>query len=350
VDLATRLGVAGHVHAALVADPSHGGAPPEAWTRLGSAYYAFGARNALLLAALSQVLEALRARGIPVIVLKGAALVETVYGNLARRTMHDLDLLVHPEHAATAGEALEVLGYAPDEWYRPREWYLANLHHLVPLKRDGVTVEVHHHLLPPSVPVLVPDAELWARARATTIGGAPALVLAPEELVVHLVLHLVLANRWVRGLSALRDIAEVVARHGDALDWERVEAYGAPAPRAIHAGLFVARDLAGAAVPDAVLSRLREAGGVSSLESRAIVATARVLAVGIEDDGLVPVWLRAEWAAQLIEDRAWPTRLLGLARAAVADPADESGERKRAPGFPERVMRRWRGLVRRLRA
>lgn len=351
VDLATRLGVAGHVHAALAVDVAHGGAPSEAWAKLTSAYYAFGARNALLLTTLAEVLTALRTRGIAVIVLKGAALVETVYGNLARRTMHDLDLLVHPADATAAGEVLEALGFTPDEWYRPREWYVANLHHLVPFKRDGITVEIHHHLLAPTVPQVIPEEQLWTRAQPATIAGAGALVLAPEELLVHLVLHLVLANRWVGGLSAMRDIAEVIERHRGSLDWERVVASSAPAARAMYAGLNASRHLAGAEVPAHVLAALRARGGVSALESRAIVSTARVLALDMDDRGLVPTWLWAEWAMQLIERRAWTARALEVMRRALSN-SDEAGARgeDRHAEQPTRFMQRWRGLLRRVRS
>ena len=56
-----------------------------------------GAYSLLLHAALIRSLAALRAAGVPVIVLKGAAFASTIYPSLADRPMVDVDLLVHPQ-------------------------------------------------------------------------------------------------------------------------------------------------------------------------------------------------------------------------------------------------------------
>jgi hypothetical protein len=59
---------------------------------------------------LSKVLRILQNDGIPVIVLKGAALAEVVYGNIALRSMSDVDLLVKKgsikSRGKTAGDGL----------------------------------------------------------------------------------------------------------------------------------------------------------------------------------------------------------------------------------------------------
>jgi hypothetical protein len=59
------------------------------------------------------VLEALEARGIPVIVLKRAALAETVYGCSSLRPMTGLDLLVRHEDADAADSIIRGMGYVP---------------------------------------------------------------------------------------------------------------------------------------------------------------------------------------------------------------------------------------------
>ncbi len=61
---------------------------------LRHAYHQNACRNTLLLDELGNVLRHLAVEGVKVILLKGAALAELVYGNIAVRPMSDLDLLI----------------------------------------------------------------------------------------------------------------------------------------------------------------------------------------------------------------------------------------------------------------
>src|SRR5262245_30090649 len=61
---------------------------------LERAYLENAARNAFLRDALERALQALAAADVPAMLLKGAALVETVYSDPAEREMLDLDILV----------------------------------------------------------------------------------------------------------------------------------------------------------------------------------------------------------------------------------------------------------------
>jgi len=350
VDAATALGVAGHLHTALAADPARGGMAAADWARLQGVYYAIGARNAVLLTDLREVLSALQGRGIDVIVLKGAALAETVYRNLAVRPMQDLDVLVRERDTAGAARVLEELGFAPDDWYRPAEWYRTSLHHLVPYKRGQVTVEVHHHLLPPAVPNPVPLGEIWERGHAASVAGVPVRVLAPEHLLMHLTLHLVLSDRFAAGLLRLRDIAEAVDHHAAALDWNDVARASRGLERAMYAGLRAARDAAGAGVPDSVLAELRGAGGVGPLERGWIHASARRLAVRAGERAIIPTWFSMAWMEELLARRAWPARMVSVLRRVVDSWAAQG--RKRGYGrwsvLYGVLVHPWQGLARRV--
>jgi hypothetical protein len=350
IDAASALDVAGHLRAALAGDPAHGGMRGADWQHLERAYYATGARNAALLSDLREVLTAFAAHGIETAVLKGAALVETVYGNLAVRPMHDLDLLVWEADTAAAARTLERLGFEPDDWYRPADWYVAHMHHLVPYRRGLVKVEVHHHLLPPEFAVTVPLDVLWARVRPATVAGVPAKVLGPEDLLAHLVLHVVLAHDFTAGLFRLRDIAEAVAHYRADIDWDRVLAASAGVERPMYAGLRAARDVVGAEVPHRVLAALRRTGRVSAAEGRWLMAAARRLAVRVGEGGLVPTWVAMAWVAELGKRRSWAGRALSLARRA----ADEWSGAGRRRGYGRWSLlygvfvHSWQGLARRV--
>jgi len=73
--------------------------------------YVIAARNIRLYADLARALRALNQADVPVMVLKGAALAQTVYPRLSQRPMGDADLLVRPEDRDRARGALEAAGY-----------------------------------------------------------------------------------------------------------------------------------------------------------------------------------------------------------------------------------------------
>ena len=70
------------------------GSPGDLLEEMRRKYYAAAARNMRLYHELRKVLELFGRERIPVILLKGAHLAEAVYGNIALRSMGDVDLLV----------------------------------------------------------------------------------------------------------------------------------------------------------------------------------------------------------------------------------------------------------------
>ncbi len=85
--------------------------PPSAAGSLRERYYATATHNLLLGRQLASCLRALAAASVPAIVLKGAALLETVYENIALRPISDVDLLVRRADLTVARQVLERLGY-----------------------------------------------------------------------------------------------------------------------------------------------------------------------------------------------------------------------------------------------
>ena len=99
------------------------------------------ARNMIFRLELIKVLKSLRQAGIPVIVLKGAALLELVYKNPSLRPMSDLDLLVPEEYAETAQNMILEFGY----------------HEVGSLEDQEITRRDHRHL--PCTTPLFPGSE-----------------------------------------------------------------------------------------------------------------------------------------------------------------------------------------------
>jgi hypothetical protein len=350
VGRAEALGVAGPLHAFLLAQPGRSGIGDAEWAGLQGVYYAQGARNAALLTALRDVLAAFAQRAIPVVVLKGAALAETVYRNVATRPMRDLDLLVRSEHLPDAADTLERLGFAPDEWYRPREWYLEHLHHLVPYRRGQTTVEIHHRLLPPSLPLAATEGELWARSRPAVVAGVTARVLAPDDLILHLSLHLAAVDGFAAGLCGLRDLAETLRHHGGGIDWFRLAVSARGLERPVRAALEVTAGLLGAVVPATAWEALA-AGRFGPAESRARDALAgRVVVRDRQPDAEpIPTWFLRDCLRLVIERRGWMARSWGVVRGVTASWTRQGRARGLGPLAPLYPLAHpWLALARRI--
>ena len=190
VNAAARHGLRPLLYERL-ATPSDSLKIPEAVLReLRESYLKNGLRNQLLYRDLARVLGELREDGIPVIVLKGAHLAALVYPRMALRVMGDIDLLVKRADLKQAASRLRQLGYA-FETEVDIEAFLTGFPppmHLPPLfKPPHPRIELHWRI-DPAQP-LQEELDLWQRARPARLAGVDTLVLAPEDLVLHLCLH-----------------------------------------------------------------------------------------------------------------------------------------------------------------
>jgi hypothetical protein len=97
--------------ARFVRDRPHLPIPVDVRDHWKTAYTSTAATNLYLRRELDRVAARLERADIPVIVLKGMALLDEVYGELGLRPMVDIDLLVPEPFFADAGALLQELGY-----------------------------------------------------------------------------------------------------------------------------------------------------------------------------------------------------------------------------------------------
>jgi len=191
--------------------------------KLEVVYYQSLRRNALLFRELECVLHSLAAQQITVILLKGAALAETVYGNIALRPMDDLDLLVRHEDARGALATLTALGYTRMGPKEKRADAAIEFEIEAVLRKPGpvnTQIEVHWGLLDsPYYQHRLPMTWFWETARPLRVGGAEGLMLGAEAQILHLCAHLVLGHHG-EGLRWLHDVAEVLYYDRGQLDWD----------------------------------------------------------------------------------------------------------------------------------
>ena len=220
-----------------------------------------------------QIAAALRERGIPVILLKGAAYVMAGLPAARGRLFSDIDILV-PRAALTQVESdLLLNGWvsgkhdAYDQHYY-REW----MHELPPMEnvRRQTMIDVHHAILPPTAPVH-PDAALL-RAAAVSLPdpgfGVDIQVLAPADMVLHSATHLFFDGEADHGLRDMVDLDRLLRHFGqDALFWEQLpqRAVQLELSRPLFYALRYAVALLGTPVPGATLAAVARSGSPGAL-------------------------------------------------------------------------------------
>lgn len=221
-----RLAVPGNVAASVytvVRDISEG-VPSSARRTLEEAYYRCAAANTRGLYQLAHLQDGLADVGTPLLLLKGAALGETLYGDVALRPMGDIDLAVPVQAVSATGEALLEMGYSQGQpEHRAGSLIIYGGQELfTPPSPQQIDVELHWHVL--SIPYYlrrVPMDWFWDNTESLTVAGRPFRVLNLEANLIYLPAHLALHHGF-HGWHSLLDLALLVTRNADRLQWEKV--------------------------------------------------------------------------------------------------------------------------------
>lgn len=258
IEMATRHGVAPLLYERLKVPGLAERVPDGALNRLRSEYVNTAACNMRLYEQLGVLLRALRAAGIPVIVLKGAYLAEQVYRNIALRPMGDIDLLVPPNLAREAWRVVKELGY--------RLLYPAT-ETLIPLfgkdfvcrvPGDLAPVEVHWTIRLAEEKGSMETEELWQDTQLIRLAETDAATLSVQDFLLHLCLHASYQHEFNFGLRTLYDIALFVEQFKGKIDWPVfcTQVSRHRWSRGVYLILHLASTRAGATVPAEVLTML----------------------------------------------------------------------------------------------
>lgn len=178
--------------------------------------------NMFLYGDLIRALIALNEAGVPVIVLKGAALADTIYPSLADRPMSDADILVQPGQRDRARAALERAGYRflPEPPHRFGPFDTEFTGEMQFRRTEHNVIELHWEITPSEWLrrlMALDAAELWRDAQPFVIGAASARQLSPCDTLLHLCLHLS-AHAYVHP-NGWRDIPHLLA-HAHPFRWD----------------------------------------------------------------------------------------------------------------------------------
>ena len=175
---------------------------------------------------IDELLAAFAAAGIPVILLKGAALAHRIYTSPALRPMVDIDVLVRHVDIERAVRAASTLGYSFASGYGSR--FAGRVHHLpiATKEQSGFYIPLEIHLDAMSRDVR--DSLTYGTVTAAPIpfrrgAGPQGLALGHADMLRHLTRHAFLPSRRVR-LIHLYDLWRYQAVFRDEIDWRALAA------------------------------------------------------------------------------------------------------------------------------
>ena len=243
---------------------------------LRASYVAVLRKNIEIYRELHGILAELQDKGIPVILLKGAALAEILYPDIALRPMSDIDILVKKADLHSVVAALSKLGYTPIHLDDP---FYEGHHHIVPYKRrdrergNFFIMEVHHNIVPAPLMSRIDVDYLWEDTQTLNAGGIDALALSTENMLLHLCLHLSTTS-FINGLRILVDISEIIRYYGEKLDWDllvkKSNEFGVGS--SVYYPLWWAREIMDLDIPTNVLSGLKLDPELSLFEAKLLKA------------------------------------------------------------------------------
>lgn len=263
---AVRYRLAFQVQQFIEGDSAFGGnVPQECLGQLGEIVRKTLMNNLRQQAHLRQMLEALNEADIPVILLKGLWLGETIYRDLKARSTGDIDLLLRSEDMPRFTKLVIELGFdLPSN--------TANICDLPPFTNEFPLIhpirksffDIHWALTRTPVEKPVDEEKFWLRSEIYTIAGTPCRTLCMEDHLLYLCYHAAIHHRFnYVGPRALLDIARLVDTPTRPIDWQDLVTRSRELgwDRGVWLMLNLARKHLGSQVPMTVLKELSPAGG-----------------------------------------------------------------------------------------
>ena len=222
-----------------------------------------------------RILRLINEGGIEAIVLKGAHLSEAVYGNIALRTMSDMDILVKSSDILEAEQLILSLGYI----HRKTD----NKHSRYECPNDSTPLELHWHIVSPNIPANINIKDIWDRACQAEINGINALVQSPEDLLIHICFHAAFLHTFNQfGLRMLWDVKVILEHFSNLLNWEQVRKTASDwgVTRSIYLTLATAERVLNIIMPEGVLEMFRDNRGTG--ENKALTSEEEYIRTAIE--------------------------------------------------------------------
>jgi protein involved in polysaccharide export with SLBB domain len=208
------------------------------FNKLRHDYLYTAAKNTLLYSEFNRVVASLRNEKIDVMAMKGAVLAELVYKDIGTRSMSDVDLLIRKEDIAKADAVLNTIGYqavdpSPFDTMETPNNYLTTRDYRS-RKSGNPSFHLHWHMVNSSIPAPyssnIDMKAIWEDAVSVEIAGTAVGSMSPHHFLIHLSEHAMRVKHSASKLIYLIDVAILIKRYGNGLDWHKTvqagKAYG----------------------------------------------------------------------------------------------------------------------------
>ncbi|MEA5578912.1 nucleotidyltransferase family protein [Anabaena sp. UHCC 0451] len=239
-------------HSLKVVNPQE--IPSEISTNLRMRFLRNTRTNLILTNEMLRLLEIFATNNINVIPYKGTILSACFYGKTSFRQVWDIDILVDETDVSKSRELLLSEEYIIKTGYDREQTF----YH--PQKK--VEVDLHWGLTPYYFPVNLDFKKLWSKTKYYPLSGVEVKSFCPEDLLIILCLQLA-KDCWERRqhleqLAKVCDIAELL-RNCRELNWSDVitEARGLGLERILHFGLYLAKSLVEADIPEIIWTKVQ---------------------------------------------------------------------------------------------
>ena len=220
---------------------------------------------------LKKIQKTFNAEGIELILLKGSHLARFVYRDIGLRAMSDIDIMVKKEEFLKAVELLFQMGFgAPsEEKLELMERYKANFNNISPDlrhfpslvdQRNRVKLDVHFSPVKLTAPFNIDIDGLWERSRKAETNGTNALLLSPEDLLLHISIHNSYNHKFkFFGIKAICDTAQTLNYYGTEIDWDRINHRACEwgAQKSLYLTLRLTQEILGGVIADEILDSLK---------------------------------------------------------------------------------------------
>ncbi len=218
------------------------------------------------------ILDVLKKNEITAVPFKGPVLAENVFGDVTLRRYLDLDIFISRRDVAKSVEVLMANGFVPAQGALPegqgRKAYLDKLVTLSLVRPDRqVSVDLQWDISNrfSNAPILLEDLE--GRIELVALNGRSVPNLPPEELLCYLCIHGT-KHRWLV-LDLVCCVSELVRARKD-MDWHCAMEFA----KKIHCtsvvltGLYLARDLLGATLPEHINRKIDKKKKIKPLSEK----------------------------------------------------------------------------------
>jgi predicted nucleotidyltransferase len=264
-----------------------------------------GYQNLRFYGELKTVLRSFENLGIEVIILKGAALAEIVWKNVALRQMGDIDLLVREHDLERVDEMFSELGYISYEGYKSKDWYRRNHHHLAPYNNPekGVVIEIHYNIVRPSKLFGIDTHMVWERAQAIRIEGVETKILSPEDLIIHLCLHLSYCDLFIGKIRDIIDLSQAIRYYNGGINWDWIikEANEKKFTKFIYYPLYLATGILNAGIEKEIIDSFKDNSNLRLLEDGLLKLIIRKNIFSKDKEvSVLPTWILANLCSDLL--------------------------------------------------